>query len=195
MKTQKYTFETKTIDYTDTRGEECSVAVWQRQPNNDNSSTDFDTRNLKHNDLKTDFITINSRQVQELIDFNNSDGKITTACQARRNNLRNDLSGNLNESDVLDRNPENLAVQLCSEPQKGDLVRESEILKNLDSSMCPMVHTNVTEKFSSNLRDSINLGRLEENLDVPCHTSDFLGTSSKSEQSNKRPIDSLNLVT
>ena len=58
-----------------------------------------------------------------------------------------DLNGKLNGSDELDRNPENLVVRLCSEPQKGDLVRESEILKNLDSSMCPLVHTNVTEKY------------------------------------------------
>ena len=104
--------------------------------------------------------------------------------------MQRDSNGNLNESDVLDRNPENLVVRLCSEPQKGDLVRGSEILKNLDSSMCPLVHTNVTEKFGSNLRDSINLGRLEENLDVPCHTGDSWGTTRKSEQSNGRPIES-----
>ena len=173
--------------YTDTQGEECSVAVWQRQPNT--KFFYFDTRNLKHNDSTTDLNTIDSRQIKELIDFNNSDGKITTACQVRKNNISDDLNGNSNEFERLDRNPEKLAARLCSEPQKGDLVRESENLKNLNSSLCPLVHTNVTEKMSSNLRESINLDQTEENSDVPCHTSDYLGTSKKSEQSNGRPIE------
>ena len=171
----------------------CSVAVWQRQPNNDNSSTDFDTRNLKHNDLKTEFITINSRKVQELIDFNNSDGKITTACQVRKNNISDDLNGNSNVFERLDRNPEKLVARLCSEPQKGDLVRESEKSRNLNSSLCTLVHANVTEKMSSNLRESINLDQTEENSDVPCHMSDYLGTSKKSEQPSKRPIESVEI--
>ena len=124
-----------------------------------------------------------------MINFNNSDRTITTACQVRQNDISNDLNGNSNEFERLDRNPEKLAARLCSEPQKGDLVRESEKLKNLNSSLCPLVHTNVTENMSSNSRESINLDQTEENSDVPCHMSDYLGTSKKSEQSNGRPIE------
>ena len=90
----------------DTQGEECSVAVWQRQSDTNNSSTNFDTRNLKHNDSTTDFNMIDSRHIKELIDFNNSDGKITTACQVRKRQFCDDLNGSLNRSNELDRNPE-----------------------------------------------------------------------------------------
>ena len=78
---------------------------------------------------------------------------------------------------------------MCSEPQKGDLVRESEKLENLNSSLCPLVHANETENMNSNSRESINLDQKEVNSDVPCHMSDYLGTTKISEQSNRCPIE------
>ena len=105
------------------------------------------------------------------------------------NNTSEHLYENLNISERLNRNPEKLVARLCSEPQTGELVRESEKLRNLNSSLCPLVHTNETENMSSNSRESINLDQTEENLDVPSHMSDYLGTSKKSEQPSKRPIE------
>ena len=84
------------IDYTDAQREECSVAVWQRQPNTEDSSTIVDTYSFKHNDFTTNLNTIDSRQIKELINFNISDRTITTACQVRKNNTSDDLDGNSN---------------------------------------------------------------------------------------------------
>ena len=78
---------------------------------------------------------------------------------------------------------------MSSEPQTGELTRESEKQKNLNSLLCPLVHTNETENMSSNSRESINLDQTEENSDVPGHKGDYLGTSKKSEQPSKRPIE------
>ena len=96
---------------------------------------------------------------------------------------------NSSKSERLNRNLENTVARLCSEPQKGELARESEKLGNLYSSLCPLVYTNETEKMSSNSRESNNLDQTEENSDVPGHTGDYLGTSKKSEQPSKRPIE------
>ena len=52
--------------------------------------------------------TRESETVQTLIDFNNSDRLITAACQVRKNNTSDDLDENSNESERLNRNPENL---------------------------------------------------------------------------------------
>ena len=103
-------------------GEECSVAVWQRQLNTESSSATIDTHSLKHNNSTTDLNTIDSRRIQELIDFNNSDRIITTACQVRKNNTNDDLYENSNKSGRINRNPEKLVARLCSEPQTGELV-------------------------------------------------------------------------
>ena len=132
---------------------------------------------MKHNDSTTDLNTIDSRQIKELINFNNSDGRITTACQVRKNNTSDDLDENSNKSERLNRNPEKLVTRMCSEPQTGELVRESEKLKNLNSLLCPLVHTNETENMSSNSKESINLDQKEENSGVPGHTGDYLGTT------------------
>ena len=181
------------MDYTDAQREECSVAVWQRQPNTEDSFVNPDAHSLKHNDSTTDLTTIDFRQVQELINFNNSVGRITTACQVRKNNSSEDLYENSSKPERLNRNPEKFAARLCSEPQTGEFVRESEKMKNLNSSLCTLVHTNVTENMSSNSRESINLDQTQENSDVPCHMSDYLGTSKKSEQPSKRPIESVEI--
>ena len=104
------------IDYTDAKREECSVAVWQRQPNTEDSSTIVDTYSLKHNDFTINLYTIDSRQIKELINFNISDRTIR---QVRKNNNSDGLNENSNGFERLDRNPEKLAARLCSEPQKA----------------------------------------------------------------------------
>ena len=97
--------------------------------------------------------TKESETMQTLIDFNNSDGKITTACQARKYNITDELHRNSNKPERLNRNSEKLVTRMCSEPQTGELARESEKQKNLDSSLCPLAHANETENMSS-IRES-----------------------------------------
>ena len=80
-----------------------------------------------------------SRCTQVLIDPVNSVNKIATACPARQD-LKGNLNGNLNDTDDVNIKSEDLVVQLCSEPQKGDLARKSESLENLNRSLCPLVH-------------------------------------------------------
>ena len=70
-----------------------------------------------------------------------------------------------------------------------DQLAKAKEQKNLDGLLCPLVHTNETENMSSNSRESIHLDQTEESTDVPGHMGDYLGTSKKSEQPNKRPIE------
>ena len=78
---------------------------------------------------------------------------------------------------------------MCSEPQTGELACESENLRNLNSLLCPLVHTNEVENMNSNSKESVNLDQKEENSGVPGHIGDYLGTTKISGQSNRYPIE------
>ena len=102
---------------------------------------------MKHNDSTTDLNTIDSRQIKELINFNNSDGRITTACRVRKNDTSDELHGNSNKPEGLNRNPEKLVTRMCSEPQTGELIRESKKKRRIWIVRCVLWFTRARQKI------------------------------------------------